>query len=93
MMKRSNYNAGKANREGISLIELFDLFPDESSATDWFETVYWPEERCCGHCGIPEPRSPALPYWCSDCRKYLSVRTAKRGPFHPAKMGIAIYLD
>ena len=28
---------GKHHREGISLLELTDLFPDEESARLWFE--------------------------------------------------------
>ena len=28
---------GKSHRVGISLVELFDMFPDEDSAHKWFE--------------------------------------------------------
>ena len=34
---------GKSNREGISLIELGEMFPDEATATAWFEQGAWPE--------------------------------------------------
>ena len=32
---------GKAFREGISLIDLFKMFPDEETATAWFECLKW----------------------------------------------------
>lgn len=70
---------GRAHREGISLIELTEMFPDEQSAVEWFESIYWPEERACGHCGSTKtkevPGRKPMPYWCSDCRSYFSVRT------------------
>ena len=70
---------GKSYREGISLIELATLFPNEQSAIKWFEDVYWPKQRCCGHCGSTQtkevPNATPMPYWCKDCRNYFSVRT------------------
>ena len=69
---------GKAHREGISLIKLVDMFPDEQAATDWFEARRWPEGRHCPRCGSTETvATPALkkqPYWCGACRKGFSVR-------------------
>ena len=50
---------GKSDREGISLIEIMDLFPTEQSAIDWFEAHMWPDGRCCGHCG--STRTNAVP--------------------------------
>ncbi len=38
-------------RSDISIIELMDMLPDEDAAHEWFESVYWPEVRCCWHCG------------------------------------------
>ena len=70
---------GKSHREGISLIELTEMFPDEESAVKWFEAIHWPEERHCGHCGSTEtsevPKAKPMPYWCKGCRSYFSVRT------------------
>ena len=96
----SHYNApGKSHREGVTLLQLFDLFPDESTATEWFESVLWPSERCCGHCGSVKtrevPKRKPMPYWCSDCRKYFSVRTGTaiaRSNVPLRKWAIAIYL-
>lgn len=70
---------GRSDRIGLSVFELFEMFPDEDSATEWFESARWPEKRACGHCGSvntteTKNRKP-MPYWCSDCRSYFSVRT------------------
>ena len=70
---------GKAYREGITLMQLFDMFPDEATATKWFEDVFWSEGRKCGKCKSertsPVKSGKPMPYWCSDCRSYFSVRT------------------
>ena len=70
---------GKAFRVGISLIELMDVFPTEDAAREWFEGIYWPDERHCGHCDgtrtSPTKTGKPMPYWCSDCRQYFSVKT------------------
>ena len=90
---------GKAHRKGISMLELYDMFPDEQAAVDWFESIYWPDERCCGHCGSFKtrevPNAKPMPYWCSDCRSYFSVRTGtvlqnSRLPLR--KWAFAVYL-
>ena len=70
---------GRADRTGISLLKLMDLFPTEASARQWFEHVRWAAGRYCGHCGSIRTHAVAsgrpMPYRCSDCRKYFSVRT------------------
>ncbi len=70
---------GKAHRQGISQLELADLFPNEDAARQWFEKIVWNGERCCGHCGSLStgkvPNEKPMPYWCPDCRSYFSVRT------------------
>ena len=69
---------GKAHRKGLSLIELMDMFPTEDAAKEWFESVRWPTQRCCGKCGSTRTREAShksMPYWCSDCRGYFSVKT------------------
>ena len=91
---------GKHYRKGITLIELFQMFPDEQSARTWFEEIRWPnQERYCPHCGSikvsPVPNEKPLPYWCSDCREYFSVKTGTimhRSKVPLQKWVIAIYL-
>ena len=91
---------GKSHREGITLIELFEMFPDEGAATAWFESAMWPDgKRHCGKCGSVRtrevPNARPMPYWCTDCRSYFSVRTGTpiaRSNVPLRKWAIAIYL-
>lgn len=90
---------GKAYRTGISLLELFAMFPDELASEKWFEFWRWGNVRTCPRCNSPytkarENRKP-MPYFCLDCKKYFSVRTAtvmakSRIPLQ--KWAIAIFL-
>ena len=70
---------GKYYRHGISLMELMDLFPNETSARTWFESIRWSKGRTCPYCVSaetkPVPNENPMPYHCSTCRKYFSVKT------------------
>jgi len=90
---------GKSFRKGISLIELFEMFPDEQSAQNWLAQQRWGDKRFCPHCGSLNTSSVKsqrpMPFHCTDCRKYFSVRTdtvmaESRIPLR--KWVIAIYL-
>ena len=92
--------AGKSYRKGITLAELTRLFPDEATATEWFGSIVWGGERCCGHCGSlntkPVPNAKPMPYWCPDCRKYFSVRTGtilRRSHISLQDWAFGIYLE
>ncbi len=92
---------GKYYRTGISLLDLFDLFPDNESAEDWFEKDRWEKTglfcpRCggCDRCKPVANRRP-MPYWCGDCRRHFSVRIGtvlERSKIPLQKWAIAIYL-
>ena len=70
---------GKSDRSGISLMELLQMFPDEDAARKWFENIRWPNGRACSKCGSVNtsevPNEKPMPYWCTDCRSYFSVKT------------------
>ena len=70
---------GKHYRNGISLVELIDRFPDEASARTWFESIRWANGRTCPYCASehtkPVPNDNPMPYHCTTCRKYFSVKT------------------
>ncbi len=69
---------GKSDRNGITIIELADMFPDEESARQWFESRIWKDGRFCPHCGSTETHEAShnnMPYRCSDCRGYFSIKT------------------
>ena len=72
---------GKANRKGISLVELLRKFPDDATAERWFSETRWPHGPACPHCGSTNAQSgashPTMPYRCREreCRKRFSVKT------------------
>ena len=70
---------GKSDRRGITLVELTDMVPTEEAAKEWFESRIWPNGRTCPHCGSTYTRTAntgnRMPYWCSACTNYFSVRT------------------
>lgn len=90
---------GKSHRQGMTLLQIMEQFPTEKSAVKWFESVLWPSKRMCGHCGGTRTRKAShktMPYWCSDCRKYFSVRTGtvlSHSNVKLRKWAIAIYLE
>ena len=91
---------GKSFRKGVSLIEIMDMFPDEDTAAVWFESIYWPDgQLSCLRCGsVRAYRTKSgkpMPYRCSDCRQYFSLKT--NTAFEESNIGlrkwaIAIYL-
>ena len=89
---------GKSHREGLTLVELFEMFPDETTAAAWFESVIWPTGRHCPKCGSLRTNDAShrkMPYWCTDCRSYFSVKTGtamQRSKIPLRKWAIAIYL-
>ena len=70
---------GKSHRKGITLAQLFTMFPDDATATAWVERIRWPEGPTCPHCGgvrIAHPvKHKTMTHRCRDCRKWFSVRT------------------
>ena len=91
---------GKSHREGISLIELTEMFPDEAPATAWFEKLVWPNGRHCPRCGCTETAKASatsgLPYYCPACKRAFSVRIGtalERSKVPLRKWVFAIYLE
>ena len=89
---------GKSEREGISAIELADMFPSEDAASAWFESHVWPVGRHCPRCGSVETIEAHgdMPYWCPACRRYFSVRIGtafERTKVPLRKWAYAIYLE
>ncbi len=80
MSKQVHQAPGRCDREGLSVIELFKMFPDNASACKWMEDLRWEGgERHCPSCGSLKtktvPNEKPMPYHCGDCRKYFSVKT------------------
>ena len=94
------YGPGKAHRDGISLLQLAEMFPTEERARAWFESIIWPDDYrpCprCGSCDTHEASHAKMPYRCRDCRKYFGVKTGTvmaGSPLPLRKWAYAIYLD
>ena len=69
---------GKSYRKGLSLIDLGNMFPDDSTAEAWFVDARWPNGIQCPHCDSSKTtttKHPTMPYRCQDCDKFFSVKT------------------
>ena len=84
---------GKSYRDGISLPELFALFPDNETAERWFVETRWPNGVACPCCGSlnvqPRPRRKPQPFRCRDCRHDFSVKTGTL--MEGSKIGLATW--
>ena len=92
---------GKFFRKGLSLIELFQMFPDDTTAERWFETQRWGSEgatscpRCDSDRVNPTEDGKPMAYWCGGCRRHFSVRIGtvmQRSKISYQKWAIGIYL-
>ena len=89
---------GRHYREGMSLVQLMDMFPSEETAHDWFVDQRWNKTgRHCPRCGsvTTKPSKRLHMFRCNDCQQRFSVRTGtvleeSRLPLR--KWVIAIYL-
>lgn len=91
---------GKSDREGISLLQLAEMFPTEEAATKWLEETRWPDDRPCPHCGDCDTyrmkSGKPMPFRCRGCWKFFSVRTKtvmERSHIPLKKWVWAIYLS
>ena len=70
---------GRAHRTGLSLIELFELFPDNQAAEQWWIEQRWPDGVVCPFCGSDNVQHRSTgkpqPYRCRDCRRDFSAKT------------------
>ena len=79
--KRASYKApGKAYREGISVMQMAEMFATEEHAVEWFETLHWPDGQVvCLRCGSDDAyrvkSGKPMPYRCRGCRRYFSLKT------------------
>ena len=90
---------GRSYRDGLTIMELFRMFPDDAAAERWFEEQRWSHGRYCSSCGSLDTyetknRKP-MPYRCRDCGEYFSVK--KGTVMEKSKLGlqkwvIAIYM-
>ena len=82
---------GNSHRKGLTLKQLFRMFPDDATAERWFAEQRWPAEPHCPYCGSTNVQSGAkhktMPYRCREkaCAKRFSVRT--KTPMEASNLG------
>lgn len=90
---------GKHFHNGLSLPEIFQMFPDGAAAEKWVTEIRWPDEIACVRCGSERVQTktthPRMPFRCRDCRKFFSPKTGT--PMQNSNLGyqawaIATYL-
>ncbi len=76
------------------------MFPTESAAVEWFESVVGADGRRCGHCGSDDTyavkSAKPMPCRCRGCKRYFSVKTGTvmaQSPLPVRKWVYAVYLD
>jgi len=95
----ANRGLGRSDRNGISIMQLAEMIPDEAAATEWIETVFWPNGRICPRCGGDKTyrgTHKTMPYRCRPCKRLFSVRTGTvmQSSKLPLKVWVwAIYLE
>ena len=84
---------GKHYREGMSLVEVMRMFPDDAAAERWFTKVRWPDGAYCPHCGSVNVQDgtahKTMPYRCRNCRKWFSVKTGT--VMQSSKLGLQVW--
>ena len=87
---------GKAYRKGLTLAQIFRMFPDDAAAERWFADQRWPEGAHCPHCGSTNVQSgtkhKTMPYRCREkqCAKRFSVRT--KTPMEASNLGFQVWV-
>ena len=92
---------GQHHREGLSLVDVMRMFPDDAAAEAWIAKVRWPDGPRCPHCDsgnvLDGAAHKTMRYRCraKDCRKRFSVRVGT--VLQDSKLGyqtwaLAIYL-
>lgn len=90
---------GKKIRKGVSIIEMFEMFPDDATAERWFVDQRWPDGLRCAYCDgdhvVAKDSHPTMPYRCHDCKRFFSVKTnsvMQSSKIGYQKWAIAVYL-
>lgn len=92
---------GKAYREGVSLVQLNRMFPDDAAAEEWFRSRWWPDGPFCPHCGTTnvqeDIKHPTMTHRCRECpkRPMFSLKTGtlmEGSKLGYQKWAVAIYL-
>ena len=96
----SKSGPGRSCGTGMTVIEMFDRFPSENSARQWFEETRWPNGPVCPRCDSGERVSEVksgkpMPWRCLGCKKHFSVKlgtTMEGSPLPLRKWVVGLYL-
>ena len=84
---------GQSYRKGLSLVDLWNMFPNEEAAENWFIKQRWPNGVKCAHCESEdvgrEGGHPTMPFHCRTCRKFFSTKT--NTALHGSKLGYRVW--
>ena len=87
---------GKHFRKGISLVEIFRMFPDDAAAEAWLTEQRWPDGVFCHYCGSTNVQSGSahktMPYLCreKECGKRFSLKTGT--VMQSSKLGYQVWV-
>ena len=85
---------GRCHRTGITLPELFRMFPTNAAAEQWFIDQRWPDGIACHWCGSLDVQTgcahKSMPFRCRSCRRRFSVRTGT--VMQSSKLGFQTWL-
>ena len=69
--------ARQIQKGGMTMVDLFRMFPNDRVAEKWFERSIWANGRKRGRCGCSDTapaRHPSMPYRCVGCKRHFSVK-------------------
>ena len=72
---------GKAHRKGITLLQITEMFHDESTAEVWFTKQFWPNGPTCPYCKTSNVQAGikhrTMTHRCRECpdRRMFSLKT------------------
>ena len=62
----------------LGLFDLMEMYPTETDAVKYLETIRWGDTPCCTRCGSTDKitaQKKVGDYWCKWCRQYFTVRS------------------
>ena len=68
---------GRYERKGLTIIELFEMFPNNETAEAWFERQRWGDNPRCPACAserVSKSTHKTMKYRCNSCKAFFSVR-------------------
>ncbi len=75
----SRKGPGRAERKGLSLVQITRMFPDDEAAERWFVKTRWPDGIRCPRCDsdnvLTVKTGKPQPFRCRTCRQHFSVKT------------------